>query len=76
MCAKIHSLQEFIILSNQINMILFEESIKLKYTAKNYNSHLNQFIRFMRIDSVDTLLPYSSSELQYELEDYLIPLYP
>lgn len=55
-------------------MILFEESIKSKYTAKNYNSHLKQFIKFMKIDSVNTLLLYSTSELQYGLENYLIEL--
>ena len=55
-------------------MILFEESIKSKYTAKNYNSHLKQLLKFMKIGSVDALLLYSSSELQYELENYLIEL--
>ena len=55
-------------------MILFDESIKSKYTAKNYNSHIKQFIQFMKIDSVNTLSLYSSSELQYELENYLIEL--
>ncbi len=61
-------------LLNQRYRILFEESIKSKYTAKNYNSHLKQFIKFMKIDSVDTLLLYSTSELQHELENYLIEL--
>ena len=74
MRVKIHSLQEFNILSNQRSMILFEESIKSKYTANNYNSHLRQFIKFMKIESVDTLLLCSSSELQYGLENYLIIL--
>ncbi len=55
-------------------MILFEESIKSKYAAKNYNSHLKQLLKFMKIGSVDALLLYSSSELQYELENYLIEL--
>ncbi len=60
--------------SNQRCMILFEESIKSKYTANNYNSHLKQFIKFMNIDSANKLSRYSSSELQRELEDYLIEL--
>ena len=55
-------------------MILFEESIRSKYTVKNYNSHLKQFIKFMNVNSIDLLLLYSSSELQYELENYLIEL--
>lgn len=55
-------------------MILFEESIKSKYTAKNYNSHLKQFIKFMNIDSTNLLSLYSASELQNELENYLIQL--
>ncbi len=59
---------------NQRSLILFEESIKSKYTAKNYNSHLKQFIKFMKINSVDLLLLYSTSELQHELENYLIQL--
>ena len=60
--------------SNQRCMILFEESIKSKYTANNYNSHLKQFVQFMNIDSASTLPKYSSSELQRELENYLIEL--
>ena len=59
---------------NQRSVLLFEESIKSKYTAKNYNSHLKQFIKFMKINSIDLLLLYSTSELQQELENYLIHL--
>lgn len=53
---------------------LFDESIKSKYTAKNYNSHLKQFLNFVKIDSVNLLLLYDTSELQQELENYLIQL--
>ncbi len=60
---------------NQRSKLLFEESIKSKYTTKNYNSHLKQFMKFMKINSIDTmLLLYSISELQCELENYLIEL--
>ena len=54
--------------------MLFDESIKSKYTAKNYKLHLKQFIEFMNMDHIDSLLLYSTSELQLELENYLIQL--
>ena len=61
-------------MSQQRNKTLFEESIKSKYTARNYTAHLKQFINFMKIDNPDKLLSYPSSELQYRLEDYLFEL--
>lgn len=53
---------------------LFDESIKSKYTAKNYHSHLNQFLNSISLSSPDLLLLYDTSELQQELENYLIQL--
>ena len=55
-------------------MILFEESIKSKYTAKNYNSHLREFVKFLNLSSADMLLSIPQLQLQNRLEDYLIVL--
>lgn len=56
------------------SIMLFETSIKSKYTAMNYNSHLRQFTKFIGIESADKLLRMSPARLQYKLEDYLIML--
>lgn len=61
-------------MSQQRNRTLFEESIKSKYTAKNYRSHLKQFVDFMKMDNPDKLLSYPITDLQYKLEDYLFEL--
>ena len=55
------------------SMILFEESIRSKYTKKNYTSHLNSFKEFSGLDSIE-LLSTSPEYLQNMLEDYLIKL--
>lgn len=55
-------------------MILFEESIKSKYTKQNYISNLNQFKKFSMIHSIDELLTIPKSELQYLIENYLLKL--
>ena len=60
--------------SNQRNMALFEESIRSKYTKRNYLSHLNQFMEFIGINSLEKLSLISQPELQCMLEDYLIEL--
>lgn len=55
-------------------MILFEESIKSKYTKRNYASHLSQFCKFANVSCKDQLLEISSKDLQVILEDYAIHL--
>ena len=55
-------------------MVLFEESIKSKYTKKNYICHLNQFMLFSNIKTIDELLEISNYKIQCLLEDYLIEL--
>ena len=55
-------------------MTLFDESIKSKYTKNNYNSHLNQFKEFAKINSADDLLTIPQEELQNLLENYLLHL--
>ena len=60
--------------TRQRSITLFEESIKSKYTKKNYISNLNQFKGFAGIKTVDTLLTISQSDLQDLLEDYLMAL--
>ena len=53
---------------------LFDESIKSKYTKKNYSIHLNQFKEFVKIDTANDLLTISQDELQNLLENYLLHL--
>ncbi len=55
-------------------MTLFEESIRSKYTKRNYHSHLNHFMKFMKAGSTDDVLMLSPSELQRGVEDYLMAL--
>ncbi len=62
------------LLKNIRCIALFAESIKSKYTARNYNSHLKQFLNYMKVSSADALLLYGTSELQQKLEDYAIHL--
>lgn len=59
---------------NPRGIVLFEESIKSQYTAKNYNSHMRQFMRFTGTQSADMLLAVPSAHLQHQIEDYLIAL--
>lgn len=54
--------------------LLFEKSIKSKYTKKNYTSHLNQFLTFTGLSSQDQLVTVLHIELQYKLENYLIEI--
>ena len=58
----------------QRGLMLFEESIRSKYTKQNYQSNLNQFIKFARINSSIKLLTISQMKLQHILEDYLVDL--
>lgn len=53
---------------------LFSESIKSKYTKKNYDSHLAQFQKFANIPSTNDLAAIHQDTLQYLLENYLIEL--
>lgn len=54
--------------------LLFNESIKSKYTKKNYESHLKQFGQFIQIENMDELLKIPIDDLQRLLENYLIHL--
>ena len=63
------------ILSGKPKGILrFEESIKSKYTKRNYLYNLNQFLDFAGIDFINDLLEIKHDRLQDLLEDYLIEL--
>lgn len=62
------------ITTKQRCILLFEESIKSKYTKKNYISHLNSFMKFAKINSYDELLVIRQSQFQHMLQDYLIGL--
>lgn len=61
-------------MTNHRSMVLFESSIKSKYTAMNYNSHLKQFMKFIGIKSVEKILLIPPTQLQHNIEDYLIML--
>ncbi len=54
-------------------ILLFEESIKSKYTKKNYSQHLKEFEKYSKLNSIE-LLNISQEYLQQLLEDYLIHL--
>ncbi len=52
----------------------FNESIKSKYTKKNYNNHINRFRKFINVDSIDELANISHDDMQVLLENYLLAL--
>ena len=52
---------------------MFEESIKSKYTKRNYSQHLRLFEKYSGLGSTD-ILEISQEHLQQLLEDYLIEL--
>ena len=55
-------------------ILLFKESIKSKYTKRNYTCHLNQFLAFTKINCPNQLMYVAQLELQRALEDYTIEL--
>ena len=61
-------------MQNYRSLVLFEESIKSKYTLINYNSHLKQFTKFMGLESANSLVSIPPAQLQHKIEDYLITL--
>lgn len=56
------------------SIVLFEESIRSKYTKRNYVTSLRQFTKFVGFDSPEQLLQISHQKLQYSLEDYLLKI--
>ena len=54
--------------------MLFEESIKSKYTKKNYDVHLKQFRMFSGLSSNEEILNLAHEKIQTLLEDYLLYL--
>lgn len=54
---------------NLRSMILFEESIKSKYTKRNYTSHLNQFKKFTGVSNVTEWLDNPTKDLQMMVYD-------
>ena len=52
--------------------MLFDESIKSKYTRKNYSAHLKQFRIFAGVSSNEDILAMKQDHVQILLEDYLI----
>ncbi len=59
---------------SQRSMILFEESIRSKYTKQNYISHLNQFKKFTGIHDENQWLEFPTNDLQVMLENYILYL--
>lgn len=70
-CCKRHLNMQ---IDNQHGLVLFEESIKSKYTRKNYISNLNLFRQFAGICCSGKLLEMKKKELQNLIEDYVIHL--
>ena len=60
--------------TSQQSMILFEESIRSKYTKQNYTSHLNQFKKFSNIYDENQWLECSINDLQIMLENYTLTI--
>lgn len=61
-------------LASQRSMILFKESIKSKYTKRNYASHINRFKKFTGVTNAGQWLEVPPKDLQMMLEDYAIHL--
>ncbi len=59
-------------MKNQRSLLLFEQSIKSKWTLRNYKKHLARFLDFVKIKDSDSLLQIPSDDLQVMIEDYVI----
>ena len=59
--------------SRQRSLMLFEESIRSKYTRQNYTSNLNRFLKFAKMDHCQ-ILSAPRPKLQRILEDYVMDL--
>ena len=58
----------------QRSILIFEQTIKSKYTRKNYLDHLNRFLQFTNLKDYDSILKVDADPLQTILEDYVMYL--
>ncbi len=61
-------------MKNQRSLLLFEQSIRSKWTLRNYRKSLARFMDFHKIKDFDSLLEIPSDDLQVMIEDYVIDL--
>jgi len=61
-------------MEQQRSMLLFEQTIKSKYTLRNYREHLKRFLKFTKLKDYDSLLKLSKDDIQKLIEDYVMYL--
>jgi len=61
-------------MKEQRSMLLFEQTIKSKYTLRNYQDHLKRFLKFTKLKDYDSLLKPSKDDIQIMIEDYVMDL--
>jgi len=61
-------------MQDQRSMLLFEQTIKSKYTLRNYREHLKRFLEFTKLKDYDSLLKLSKDDIQILIEDYVMYL--
>ncbi len=61
-------------MQEQRSMLLFEQTIKSKYTLRNYREHLKRFLEFTKLKDCDSLLKLSKDDIQIQIEDYVMYL--
>ena len=61
-------------MKQQRSMLLFEQTIKSKYTLRNYQDHLKRFLKFTKLRDYDSLLKSSKDDIQIMIEDYVMDL--
>jgi len=55
-------------------MILFEQGVKTTRTLKNYKSHLEKFLKFIKINDFDSLASMPLNQIQDLVVDYVMYL--
>jgi len=58
----------------QRSLLIFENSIKSKYSLKTYKYHLEKFLGFSKIKDFDSLLRLDDEAIQVLLENYVMHL--
>ena len=58
----------------QRSLLIFEQTIKSRYTRRNYLDHLDRFLKFTNLKDYDSILKVDPAQLQTILEDYVIHL--
>jgi len=61
-------------MKDQRSMLIFEQTIKSKYTLRNYREHLKRFLEFTKLKDHDSLLKLSKDDIQRLIEDYVMYL--